>query len=357
MSVNLSIKPRRRRGRGLLGLAAILVLLAGLTGFGWQRGWWSPPEKVVKLGQTGLQQASLPILNVSQLPSSRPKAAEPAAVVLATSKVVQNPDSQAYTERLYSGGEQGIPWPNAGGRTEVQTYVVQDGDTLWSIATQFELDIDTLRWSNPDLERNPDVLAVGTELNILPVQGIYHRIEAGDSVGSIAVRYGVAEADISGYPPNALYPPYELTPGESIIVPYGRKDATLPKPSLAPEFPLAWPVAGYVTGGFTPGHPALDIGAPYGSTVYAADDGTVTFAGWLDEGYGYTVIIDHDNGRETWYNHLKGTLLKAGGFVYRGTPVAEAGSTGHSTGPHIHFEVRIDGQPVNPVDYLPENPR
>ena len=214
MSVNLSIKPRRRRARGLLWLV-VLLLLAGLLG--WQRGWWSPSQAVANLGKTSLAQASIPALNVSQL-QTRSKAAEPPAVVLAATKVVENPDSQAYTEDLYSGGDEGIQWANAGGRTSVQTYVVQDGDTLWSIAAQFELDIDTLRWSNPELERNPDVLAVGAKLIILPVLGAYHRVEAGDSIASIAARYGVAEADITDYPPNALYPPYDLTPGQGVIV-------------------------------------------------------------------------------------------------------------------------------------------
>ncbi|MEW5960673.1 MAG: peptidoglycan DD-metalloendopeptidase family protein [Chloroflexota bacterium] len=354
MSVNLSIRPRRRRARGFLGLAAALLVLLGLAG--WQQGWWSPSQALANLGKTKLSQIPMTQPDVSPWPAKAKSAGSP-AVVLAAAKVIEHPDSRAYTEALYAGEEQEIPWANAGGRTQVKIYTVQAGDTLWSIAAQFELDIDTLRWSNPDLERNPDVLAVGAELVILPVVGVYHRAEAGDHVETIAARYGVTEADITAYPPNALYPPYHLTPGEGVIVPFGRKDAALPRPSPAPESPLAWPVAGQVTGGFTPDHPALDIGGPYGSTIYAAAAGTVTFAGWLNEGYGYSVIIDHGQGRETWYNHLKGTLLQAGGYVERGAPIAEMGSTGHSSGPHVHFEMRINGQPVNPTDYLPPNPR
>jgi murein DD-endopeptidase MepM/ murein hydrolase activator NlpD len=278
-------------------------------------------------------------------------------VVLAKSAVIRDPDSEAYTADLYSARAEEIPWANVDGRTRVETYTVQSGDTLWSIAAQFELDLDTLRWSNPALERNPDVMAVGTELIILPVMGVYHLVEPGDDVAAIAAKYGVAEDDITEYPPNALYPPYELTVGQGLIVPYGSKDLILPKPALAPEYPLAWPVAGYVTGGFEADHQALDIGAPYGSTVYAADDGTVTYAGWSSDGSGYTVIIDHGDGRETRYSHLKGTLPEAGSFVYRGVPIAEVGSTGDATGPHVHFELRLDGEPVDPSDYLPGSPQ
>jgi murein DD-endopeptidase MepM/ murein hydrolase activator NlpD len=298
----------------------------------------------------------VPLPNISQI-QPQPKEAASTAVVLATSTVVDNPASDAFTADLYTNQEEGIPWPNVGGRTQVETYTVQDGDTLWSIAVKFELSLDTLRWSNPELERNPDVLALGTELVILPVEGVYHRIEPGDEIKTIAAKYGVAEDDITDYPPNGLYPPYDLTPGEGLIVPFGSKDPALPKPAPSTDFPLAWPVAGYVTGGFEPDHPALDIGAPYGSTIYAADSGTITYAGWATDGYGYTLIIDHGDGRETWYNHLKGTLMEAGGFVFRGDPIAEVGSTGHSSGPHVHFELRLDGELVDPSGYLPANPQ
>jgi murein DD-endopeptidase MepM/ murein hydrolase activator NlpD len=353
MPVNLSVRPRRNRRRRILWLLGAVLIVGGLLV--WQRGWWSQ-QALADLGQEVIEQAPVPIPNIPQV-QSQPKKSTSAAVVLATSTVVDNPASEAFTAGLYSNQEEEIPWPNAGGRTQVEIYTVEDGDTLWSIAVKFELSLDTLRWSNPELERNPDVLAVGTELVILPVEGVYHIIEAGDDIETIAAKYGVAEDDITAYPPNGLYPPYELTPGEGLIVPFGSKEPVLPKPALYPEFPLAWPVAGHVTGGFEPDHPALDIGAPYGSTVYAADSGTITYAGWATDGYGYTLIIDHGDGRETWYNHLKGTLLEAGGFVFRGTPIAEVGSTGHSSGPHVHFELRLNGEPVDPSDYLPASPQ
>jgi murein DD-endopeptidase MepM/ murein hydrolase activator NlpD len=265
--------------------------------------------------------------------------------------------SEAYTAALYDEPENEgeIHWPNVGGRTKVETYAVQEGDTLWSIAAQFELDIDTLRGSNPALERNPDILSLGTELTILPVPGVYHQVIEGDTIESIAAGYGVVEADITDYPPNALYPPFELKPGREIIVPFGRKELDVPQPSLALDSPLAWPVSGPITQEYHADHLAVDIGGPYGTTVYAAADGEVTYARWAETGYGYTLIIDHGEGMETWYSHLKGTYLHSG-FVERGTPIGEMGSTGRSTGPHVHFEVRVNGEQLNPLDYLPESP-
>ena len=365
MSLNISITPRRRNRRRFLLFLVIAVLTTGFM-VAWQRGWamadiWGDSEDST---------ASIVVEPVEPPPDHQPAAesaartapqvssesAQPAAVVLSSSQIV-TPESDAYTAELYASGEETVPWPNAGGRTQLESYTVQEGDTLWSIAARFELDIDTLRWSNPELERNPDVLPVGTELRIMPVLGVYHTVAAGEAVENIAAEYGVSVADITDYPPNGLFAPYRLQPGQEIIVPYGSKNAVLPPPAPAAEFPLAWPVAGIVTQKFHADHLALDIGAPYGSTIYAAEAGTVKYAGWLETGYGNSVIIDHGDGRETWYNHLKGTLLQAGGYVERGMPIAEVGSTGHSTGPHVHFELRVDGERVNPAEYLPSSPR
>jgi murein DD-endopeptidase MepM/ murein hydrolase activator NlpD len=325
----------------------------------WQRG-WLPVEALNRLGQ-GVQQQTL---LSDPIPSSSPAAADEAeakmrgeSVVLVTAEVLASPQSEAYTADLYqdTDADHSIPWPNAGGRARIESYTVEEGDTLWSIAAQFELDIDTLRWSNPALERNPDILSVGTELLILPVQGVYHGAVEGDTIASIAAQYGVAEADITNYPPNALFPPYDLETGQGLIVPYGRKVLDIPKPSVAPDAALAWPVVGPVTQGYHQDHLAIDIGGPYGTTVYAADEGEVIYARWAETGYGYTVIIDHGEGLETWYSHLKGTFLHAG-FVARGDPIGEVGSTGRSSGPHVHFEVRVGGEQVNPLDFLPDSP-
>lgn len=365
MSLNISINPRRHPRRRRLLLFLVIALLMTML-IAWQRGWvradfLKESEEPVAVNavepvdpSTRSQPAAEPPARIAPLTSTETE--QSAAVVLASSQVV-TPESEAYAAQLTSAGEQTVPWANAGGRTQLETYTVQDGDTLWSIAARFELDIDTLRWSNPELERNPDVLSVGTDLRIMPVIGVYHTVEAGDAVENIAAEYGVTVADVADYPPNGLFPPYRLTPGQGIIVPYGSKNAVLPPPAPAAEFPLAWPVAGIITQKYHADHAALDIGAPYGSTIYAAEAGTVKYAGWLETGYGYSVIIDHGDGRETWYNHLKGTLLQAGGYVERGAPIAEVGSTGHSTGPHVHFELRLDGERVNPAEYLPLNPR
>jgi len=246
-----------------------------------------------------------------------------------------------------------LPWAEREGRNEVITYTVQAGDTLWSIATQFDLDVDTLRWSNPELERNPDLLPVGMELVILPVKGIYHTVQPGETLASIARRYGVAEADILNYPPNSLSNPDDLRVSQKLIVPHGRKELLRPTPQPSPDSPFAWPLVGIITQGFYEAHQAIDIGAPYGSPVYAGRAGQVIRSGWARTGYGYTVIIDHGESLQSLYSHMKGEWVQVGDWVERGQLIGEVGSTGNSSGPHVHFEVRVDGERVNPVDYLP----
>lgn len=115
---------------------------------------------------------------------------------------------------------------------------------------------------------------------------------------------------------------------------------------------LAWPVNGSVSQYFHSGHLALDIAAPYGSTVMAADAGVVTWAGWRNNGGGYVVAIDHGNGMRTVYNHLSSIWVSPGQAVARGQGIAGVGCTGICTGPHVHFEVFVGGVAVNPLRYL-----
>lgn len=238
----------------------------------------------------------------------------------------------------------------------VITYTVRAGDSLWSIAARFGLDIDTLCWSNEDLARNPDLLSVGQELTILPVKGAYHTVQTGETVEAIALAYGVSPAVITDCPLNNLKPPYQLREGQKLVIPGGRRELRWPKPDLSPDSPFAWPVVGEITQGYSEEHPALDLGAPYGSPVYAAQAGTVTHSGWARTGYGYTVILDHGQGVQSLYSHIKGTWVTEGQKVERGQLIGEVGSTGHSSGPHVHFEIRVDGQRVDPGGYLPPAP-
>lgn len=246
-----------------------------------------------------------------------------------------------------------LSWAERSGREKIITYNVQSGDTLWSIANQFDLDVDTLRWSNPDLERNPDLLSLGMELVILPVPGVYYTVQPGETLDAIAQRYGVSQADILNYPLNNLSNPDALQTGQKLIVPHGRKELVHLTPQPSPDSPFAWPLVGVVTQGFSDSHRAIDIGAPYGSPVYTGRAGRVIRSGWARTGYGYTVIIDHGEGLQSLYSHMKGEWVQVGDWVERGQLMGEVGSTGHSSGPHVHFEVRMDGEQVNPIDYLP----
>lgn len=124
---------------------------------------------------------------------------------------------------------------------------------------------------------------------------------------------------------------------------------------------FSWPVSGPITSPFgyrvhpifgtTIFHSGIDIGVPEGTVVHAADGGTVIEADWI-EGYGYAVIIDHGNGLQTVYGHNSSLIVSAGQTVSKGQPIAYSGQTGYATGPHVHFEVRDNGSPVDPMGYL-----
>lgn len=122
---------------------------------------------------------------------------------------------------------------------------------------------------------------------------------------------------------------------------------------VAGDGSLLWPVpGGYISQYFWSGHLAIDIAHSYGSPVLAADTGTVTQAGWMNNGGGLVVMIQHSDGRVTGYNHLGGILVSVGQGVTRGQQIATVGCTGMCTGPHVHFQVIINGVLVNPLRFL-----
>jgi LysM repeat protein len=342
--------PERPRPWGRLILGGIVLGVLAFLGWGW-------------LNQIGLSPQPLSLLPVSTPVSSMASGPEAGQAVLVRSDVVTattlpggtptSPLDVTYDDLIDDVDEVEISWAEHEGREGITFYTVQSGDALWNIALEFGLDLDTLRWSNPELERNPDLLSVGTELVILPVMGVYHTVEPGETVSAIAERYGVAEADILNYPLNDLTTPQSLQVGQHLVVPHGRKELARPTPQPSPDSPFAWPLVGRITQGFSGNHRAIDIGAPYGSSVYAGRAGRVVRSGWARTGYGYTVIIDHGEDLLSLYSHMKGEWVRVGDWVERGQLIGEVGSTGKSSGPHVHFEVRKDGERVDPMDYLP----
>jgi murein DD-endopeptidase MepM/ murein hydrolase activator NlpD len=329
--------PERQHPWPRLVLAGLV--LGALAFAGWQ--WLTRPAALpAPAAAAPARQAATP---------ARPAAIAPTATISASATLTPTATSDNLLDPV---SEVEPSWAERGGRTEIVTYTVQTGDTLWSIAAQYNLDVDTLRWSNPELERNPDMLSVGTELVILPVKGIYHTVEAGETLASIAKQFGVSDADILNYPLNQMSSPDRLLVDQKLVVPHGRKEIARPVPQPSGDSLFAWPIVGTVTQGFSAQHPAFDIGAPYGSPVYAGRAGRVVRSAWARTGYGYTVIIDHGEGWQSLYSHMKGEWVSVGDWVEQGQLIGEVGSTGNSTGPHVHFEIRLNGKQVNPTDYL-----
>jgi murein DD-endopeptidase MepM/ murein hydrolase activator NlpD len=262
----------------------------------------------------------------------------------------------------------------------VTPYTVQRGDSVFSIATTYQIKPETILWSNFDvLEDDPELLRPGQVLNILPVNGLYYKWQEGDTIEKVAEEFDTTAEEILSWPGNNLNPldPRVLT-GDWVIVPGGSRpllDWGAPVmvgnhrysfPSLGPGActgsfggPIgsgSWFWPGHFTtisgNDFWPGHPGIDIAAAPGTYVYAADAGVVVFAGWSTRGYGNLVIIDHGNDWVTFYAHLDQVNVSCGEPIgYGGKVLGMAGNTGNSTGYHIHFEMRYMGTPVNPHLY------
>ncbi len=248
-------------------------------------------------------------------------------------------------------------------RLDVITYTVQAGDTIQSIATQFDLDPTTIMWANPAVEDAPDLLRIGQEIVVLPIDGVYHRVEEEDTLASVAEAYNVERRVIVACKYNNLdWSDQEVRVGDALIVPGGEKPYE-PRKVTAYAGPVPegargtgafqWPVLGTITQGYWYGHRAIDVGAPTGSAVVATDGGFVSFAGWTDVGYGYLIVVDHANGFSTYYAHLNNIYVSVGQELRRGQVIGAVGNTGNSTGPHLHFEVRRNNTQQNPRAYLP----
>lgn len=234
---------------------------------------------------------------------------------------------------------------------QISIYHVREGDTLWGIAGKLNLDVNRLAAvNNLDMD-NAHLLYPGQTLKV-PGEIITHRVQAGETLLHIASRYRVPAGAIASH--NNLDNPDLLVAGQELVIPGGGGRALMP-PAVSRTLPLgqlAWPTAGWISShyGMRDGrmHQGLDIAADHGAPIRAVRAGYVTFAGPRGT-YGLTVIIDHGGGLQTLYAHCASLLVTEGQQVKAGELIARVGSTGRSTGPHLHLEVLLDGIPYDPV--------
>lgn len=230
----------------------------------------------------------------------------------------------------------------------VRKHTVLAGETLYGIADLYQIDVDTLLAANPDAG---DMIHPGDQLVILPQRGLLHVVEAGDTLWDIAIQYDVS-AEVIKKANNRNDD--SLFVGEQVFVPGGRyRSAAAVSRGTSSRF--IWPAAGEFSSpfGYRWGrlHAGIDIANDSGTPIRAAQAGRVLFAGW-QSGYGYTIIIEHGNEYSTLYGHLNSVAVWGGQYVYTGQQIGDMGNTGNSTGSHLHFEVRVNNSPVNPMNYL-----
>jgi murein DD-endopeptidase MepM/ murein hydrolase activator NlpD len=242
-------------------------------------------------------------------------------------------------------------------RDQVISYTVKKGDTLSSLAVTFGVSVDTIKWAN---DIPGDSLSVGEELKIPPVTGIVYKVRDGDTVYSIAKKYKTDAQKIVNFPFNdfADIDTFSLNVGQSLIVPDGVIEAA---PAIIYQAPpvfvggsgqFMWPTNGVITQYPIWYHMALDIANPSQPPVMAADDGTVILVKYLNYDYGHHVMIDHGNGLISLYGHMTDIYVNVGDHVARGQVIGRMGSTGRSTGTHLHFEIRRGNVTQNPLMYL-----
>ncbi len=233
------------------------------------------------------------------------------------------------------------------GADQISIYVVRAGDTLSQIAELFNVSTNTIVWAN-DLSRG-SFIRPGETLVILPVSGIRHTVVKGDTVASLAKKYKGEVEEILDF--NGLAAGSSLSVGEVVIIPYG----TAPQVTTVSTGAIARGAGGPALDGYflrpvvggtktqgIHGYNGIDIGASVGTSVLAAAAGEVIVSRTYgyNGGYGQYIVIRHANGTQTLYGHLSQNFVFAGAQVVQGQVIGSVGSTGRSTGPHLHFEIR-----------------
>lgn len=251
-------------------------------------------------------------------------------------------------------------------RADVLDYTVVQGDTIGNIAKKFGVDVDSIKWLNPSLDEKK--VKPGADIKIPPVTGVVHTVQSGETIYTIAKKYGVSAQSIVDFPFNEFTndETFSLAIGQTLIVP----DGVMPNvPVSSPRSLMAeqqtpnagavsatgvwiWPAKGIITQYFKPWHKAVDIANHDGGPILAADSGTIIREGWDNTGYGNMIMIDHGNGFKTLYGHMSKFNVSMGQTVKRGDVIGQMGSTGRSTGTHLHFEIRTGFGLMDPLGYL-----
>ncbi len=231
---------------------------------------------------------------------------------------------------------------------QVKVHKVRSGETLWDIAHKHDLNIDSLIGANNISNMNS--IKPGQEFKILPVKGIIYRVSPGESVGSIARKFEIKEETIMK--DNNIEDASGLKIDQKLIL-RGAKPEFSYQDRLDQKF--MYPINTRITSYYGPRwgriHEGLDFAAPMGSPIRAVSSGRVVYSGWAT-GYGYVVIIEHQKGLRTLYAHNSKLLVNVRESVGKGEVISRSGNTGNSTGPHLHFEVQVNGRPENPLNYI-----
>jgi len=246
----------------------------------------------------------------------------------------------------------------------VITYTIAKGDTLWSISQRYDVNMNTIISTNNLKEISQ--LSIGQKLK-LPItnmniarleehtqdteaEEIIYYVKKGESLWSISHEYNVKlEAIISA---NSINDASKISVGQQLRIP------NIPGVKLSTRN-FIWPVRGRITSpygmrvlkGRKDFHAGIDISGPTGNNIVAAENGRVSYAGYM-RGYGNVIILSHDGGYSTVYGHNSINFVKTGQSIKKGVVIAKVGSTGNATGSHLHFEVRLNGKPINPLSYL-----
>ncbi|MFC1613373.1 peptidoglycan DD-metalloendopeptidase family protein [Patescibacteria group bacterium] len=251
-------------------------------------------------------------------------------------------------------------------RDEIIQYLVQTGDVIGSIASKFNVSMNTILWEN-NLSYY-SIIRPGDTLSILPVSGISHSVKSGETLGFIANKYSAEIDKVLAY--NNLKETDVINKGQKLIIPDGIK-RVVSVPSVASagssniqkvfagapskyaaDSGFIWPTTTKrITQYYNWKHHGLDIGGKTGNSIYAIEKGQIILSGWT-KGYGYNIIVDHGGGQKSRYAHFSKLYVKKGALVSKGQQIGEMGSTGWSTGPHLHLEIIINGAKVNPLKYI-----